>query len=84
MYFDKYPTSRIVVAIATLVGAFSTFPEKPTILKKLGENELVQWALVFVLIYQGGAGQDIELAAALTVAAFIVSKLLKYWEMSRA
>jgi hypothetical protein len=74
---------RALLATATLVGAFGGFPEPPMFFKQLTQNELFRWFLVFVLVYQGGSGQNIKLAAMLTVAAFAVVKMLKTYKMGK-
>ena len=45
-------------------------------MNELVKNEIVQWGLVFVLCYQGGAGQNIELAALATIVLYIIKKVL--------
>lgn len=76
----KYTQAQIITSVATLMGAFGGFPDPPRVFKVLTKNEFAQWAMVFILLYQGGAGQDVELAAMITVGAFVVYKLLKYQE----
>jgi hypothetical protein len=71
---EQYSNSQYILTAATLLGAFGGFPDAPEIFKKFTKNELVQWGLVFVLLYQGGSGQDIKLSLIVTVAAFLLHK----------
>lgn len=71
---------KFIVAVATLLGAFSTWPAQPEILKKFSQNELVQWFFVFVLVWQGGGGQNIQLSLLVTALAYVVVKLLKRYQ----
>jgi hypothetical protein len=71
-----YTVNQIVLALATAVGAYGGFPDPPAVFKNLVRNEMVQWALVWVLIYQGGSGQDLTLATLVTAAMFAAHKSL--------
>jgi len=71
-----YNVSQLVLAIATGIGAFGGFPTPPALFTELTQNELVQWGLVFVLLYQGGSGQDVKLALLVTAALFASKKVL--------
>lgn len=75
-----YDLSKVTVAFATLIGAFGGFPEPPKAFVKLASYQIVQWFLVFVLLYQGGTGQDVVLAAIITTATFMVYKFVRYFE----
>jgi len=72
----QYSSKNIILALATGVGAFGGFPAPPPQFVELTKNEMVQWALIFVLLYQGGAGQDPKLAALITAALFALHKAL--------
>ena len=76
----QYSNSQIILAVATGIGAYGGFPAAPAIFTKLTQHEIVQWALVFVLLYQGGAGQDVKFAAMVTAAMFVVHKVLNKME----
>lgn len=76
----QYTNQQIMLALATGIGAYGGFPAAPAAFTKLAQNEIVQWALVFVLLYQGGAGQDIKFAAMVTVAMYVVHMVLKKME----
>ena len=72
----KYSVDQLMLAVATAVGAYGGFPAPPSAFVQLSKNEMVQWALVFVLLFQGGAGQDPKLAALITAAMFALHKAL--------
>lgn len=72
----KYTADQLILATATALGAYGGFPEPPQTFKTLTQNEMVQWALVFVLIYQGGGGQDLKLTLLMTGAMFAAHKAL--------
>lgn len=59
-----------------MIGAFSAFPEPNPLIKSLQQNELVQWLMVFILIMQGGASGNVQLALVTTLIGFVVNKLL--------
>ena len=73
---DQYSRNQYILTIATLLGAFGGFPDAPEIFKKFTKNELVQWLLVFVLLYQGGSGQDPKLALIVTIIAYLIHKYI--------
>lgn len=76
----EYTNQQIILALATGIGAYGGFPAAPAAFTKLAQHEIVQWALVFVLLYQGGAGQDVKFAAMVTVAMYVVHMVLKKME----
>ncbi len=76
----EYNQQQIILAVATAIGAFGGFPSVPKSITNLFSNELVQWSLVFILIWQGGGSQDVKLSALVTVAMYIVVKMLKSQE----
>ena len=73
----NYSHDQLIVTVATLLGAFGGFPEAPKVFTEITKHEIVQWALVFVLLFQGGAGQDVKLAAMMTAVAYGFTKFLK-------
>ena len=79
-----YSVAALLVAVATMIGAFGGFPEPPAQFLWLTKFPLFQWALVFILIYQGGSGQNPLLALGLTVATFLVYQILKWLEKRRS
>ena len=72
-----YNLQALVLVMATAIGAFGGFPEPAPALQKLTQNVAVQWGLVLVLCYQGGAGQDLKLAAMGTGALFALDQFLR-------
>jgi len=72
---DYLNTNALYMPLLTAIGAFSSWP-KSNFLAKLGQNELVQWFFVFVLIMQGGAGGNVQLAATMTIVAYVAVKAL--------
>ena len=72
----QYSSKSIILALATGVGAFGGFPAAPPQFVELTKNEMVKWALVFVLVYQGGSGQDPKLAALIVAVMFALHKAL--------
>jgi hypothetical protein len=67
---------QILLVLTTIIGAFGGFPTPPRFFTNMAKYAPVQWALVFVLAYQGGAGQDPVFAAASTAAVFVLYKLV--------
>jgi hypothetical protein len=72
-----YDLQTLVLVMATAVGAWGGFPTPPPVVSSLMQNQMVQWGLVFVLCYQGGAGQDLQLAAMATVAMYALDMFLR-------
>lgn len=72
----QYSVQKIVLVMATAIGAFGGFPKPPRVFSDLVQNEIVQWALVFVLCYQGGSGQDVKLAALAVAIMYVAKKAL--------
>ena len=62
--------------MATSIGGFSPFPSQPQIIQQLGQNEWYKWLMVYVLIWQGGGGQRMDLSLVATVITFLIVKLL--------
>lgn len=67
---------EIVHPLATVVGAWGGFPEPPHFFKRLAQNELFQYFLVFLLVYQGGGSEDIATSLMVTVGLYLVTKIL--------
>jgi hypothetical protein len=75
-----YSISNIILAFATMIGAFGGFPAPPKLFLNIASYGLIQWFLVFVLLYQGGGGQDIVLSAIITGITFLVYKFIRHFE----
>ena len=72
--FCQYKPGQILLAVATAIGAYGGFPTPPAAVERLFKNEPVQWFLVYNLIYQGGSGQDVQLALLVTAAMYVFHK----------
>jgi len=73
----NYNTQQLVLVLATVIGAWGGFPQAPPRFMELTRMPLVQWALVFVLAYQGGSGQDVTLAALGTAMLFALDQAMR-------
>jgi len=62
----------VVLALATALGATGVFPSPPAKLLALFDNEMMRWLCFFVLLWQGGCGQDTEFAIKMTVVCFVI------------
>ena len=71
---------KVMVALATTIGAFGGFPDPPKAFSALTQYQIVQWMLVFVLIFQGGGSQDPLLSVVVTVATFLLYKVVRFFE----
>ena len=67
---------KIVHPVATVLGAWGGFPEPPSFFKRLTKNELFQYFLVFVLVYQGGEKMEIATSLMVTVGLYLLTKIL--------
>lgn len=73
----NYNVQQLVLVLATVVGAWGGMPEAPPRFVELTRNPMVQWALVFVLAYQGGGGQDLTLSALGTAMLFALNQAMR-------
>jgi len=73
---DFLTVDTLQLPLATAVGAFGGFPAAPKLFQDLTQHMWFQWLMVFVLVWQGGSGQDATLAAVTTVVLFLVSRVL--------
>ena len=72
-----YTGKQLILPLATAIGAYGGFPNPPRVFSELTQNELVRWALVWVLIYQGGSGQDSKLALLITALMYAIHKAIE-------
>ena len=72
-----YTLSQFVLPLATAIGAYGGFPDPPRFFSNLARNEIFRYVLLAVLIYQGGAGQDIKLSVLVTVIIFALTKAFR-------
>jgi len=68
-----HPIATVLLAWAISSGGF---PQAPQFFQQLCQNELFQYFLVFVLVYQGGGRQDVGTALMVTVGLYLVAKIL--------
>lgn len=68
-----HPIATVLLAWAIASGGF---PQAPAFFQRLCTNELFQYFLVFVLVYQGGGRQDVGVALMVTVGLFLVTRIL--------
>lgn len=73
----KLDTPTMTLAFATAVGAWGGYPQPPDVVKSLFSSELFQYFAVFVLVWQGGANQDLGVAVAGTAMLYGVFKALE-------
>ena len=69
-----YKGKDLILPLATAIGAYGGFPAPPAFFSELTQKERVRGALGFVLVWQGGSGQDIKLALLVTALMFAVHK----------
>lgn len=78
--FGDVSLSDVMLALATMIGAFGGFPAAPQALTSFAQSPAAKWFLVWVLVYQGGGKQDITITTAATVvgylAFFVVAPML--------
>lgn len=70
-----YSGKQLLLPLATAIGAYGGFPKPPAVFNELTNNEIGRYALLFVLVWQGGAGQDMKLALLVTALLYVVSQL---------
>lgn len=66
----------LIHPLATSLGAFGGFPTPPVEFQMLTQYEIFRWFTVFTLVWQGGGGQDLQLALLTTGIAYLVTKIL--------
>ena len=70
--------------LATSIGMLGGFPQPPQIfLEKVQQYPLLQWALVYVLVFQGMGGGDKYWSAIGVGATFLLYKVMNYIENNR-
>ncbi len=72
--------STIILALATAIGSFGIHPTSPKIFKRIGQNILIQYILLFILIWQGGKDQNTKVAFFVTIFMFVIIEGIKYIE----
>lgn len=79
----KETLEPLILPLVTAVGAFGGFPEPPNTFKKIIRNKVVQYFLLFLLIWQGGGGQDWKLSAKVTVIIFLMFSVIKMFSSKK-
>lgn len=69
-------SQQIIVAVATAIGSWGMFPAPPMMVRELAQNEMVRYALLYILVWQGGAGKDHMLAALVTAAMYALNMVM--------
>lgn len=62
----------IIVAFCTLIGAFGGFPDPPPMFRTISQSPFGKWALLWVLVYQGGGQQDLILTSLVVGITYLV------------
>ena len=65
----------LILPIVTAIGAFGGFPQTPKVFGKVIKYEPIQYLLLFLLIWQGGADQNWKLALKVTLVFYIILTL---------
>ena len=75
-FLELLQQPALILPIATILGGFGGFPSPPNIFKQLSQNQWFQYLMLFVLAWQGGAGQDAQVALLVTFLAFVAKYVL--------
>jgi len=73
---DKLDKNTIIFSLATAIGIYGGFPQVPKVVSKNFENPFVQYVMLVVLIYQGGAGGQLDVAMAMAALFFAMNQYL--------
>ena len=80
MFSQKFALVMVGV-LGTAIGAFGMLPPPPKMLVNLVERfPILQWALMYVLIWQGSGGYDEKLSLFGTAVVYIIYKIMKSYE----
>jgi hypothetical protein len=80
----QFSQQQIILVLATMMGAFSKFPAAPQVVQNLMQHEIVQYVMLFTLLYQGGGAQNLQLCAMVTVGVYVAIKLLNKYQQPAA
>ena len=67
----------IGLAVMSAIGALGGFPAAPKQFNELVKDEMFQYLMLWILIYQGGGSQDPKLTTMVTVLVYAVMQMLK-------
>ena len=76
--FKNVNKQNVILACATVIGAWGGFPEPNPFIKKITKHKIVQYLLVYILVYQGGGGQDHVLSFIITILFYIANNYINY------
>lgn len=71
---DEIDFLQYKLPLITAVGAWGGFPNPPRVVQRLFAHKIVQYAMVFMLVYQGGSNQDLMVSAIVTAVIFVITK----------
>ena len=69
-----------ILPLATAMIAWGGYPAPPKAFVELTRHELVRYALLFILIWQGGGGQDVTVSLVTTAIIYFVIKIFEVRE----
>lgn len=68
-----------ILPLATAMGAFGGFPPAPPMFAKLSAHPAFQFFTLFVLIWQGGGQQNMQLSLYTAAIVFGLLMAIKMW-----
>ena len=80
MFSQKFALVMVGV-LGTAIGAFGLMPPPPKMLVDVVQKyPILQWALMYVLIWQGSGGYDEKLSLFGTAVVYVIYKVMKSYE----
>ena len=70
----------VPIAILTGLGAYGGFPQPPKWWKRLTNFKIMNFLLVWLLVFQGGGGGNLVLTTIVSLIIFIIMEVSKYIE----
>ena len=70
-----------ILAILTALGAYGGFPEAPEWWKKFTKYQIVQFIVLWMLVYQGGGNQEIIWSLLIALIVYVLmntDKIIAY------
>lgn len=71
---DEIDFLQYKLPLISAIGAWGGFPSPPRVVQRLFSHKLVQYAMVFMLVYQGGSDQDLMVSAIVTAFIYVLTK----------
>lgn len=79
LQLNEFNRDRLIVIAATYIsGVAGALPDPPEVVKRLRQHEWFKYLMLFTLLYQGGAEQDVSRAAVFTAGTYAAIKVLNY------